>query len=116
MNALLKRALHWTPMTPFLPAIGVLFFLARLGFGEAPSDAPTAERLLMGDLALPFWIAAVLSGIICPAAAARLLRSRALAEKPILLPAALMMLLSALGSASFSWCVLRLGLPEWRFF
>lgn len=116
MNALLRRTLRWTPMTPLLPAFGILFFLARLVFGTAPSEAPTAERLIAGDLALPFWIAAVLSGIICPAAAARVLRARALVEKSILVPAVFMMLLSAFGSASFSWCVLQLGLPEWRFF
>ena len=93
-----------------------LIFLARLGWGEAPSDAPTAGRLLSGDLALPFWMGAVLSGIICPVVITRLIRAKAAKRMRMAAPALLLMIFSALGSAALSWSVLKLGVPEWRFF
>lgn len=115
-NRLREDALRMTVLTPLLPAFGLLIFLARLGWGEAPSDAPTAGRLLAGDLALPFWMGAVLSGIICPVVITRLIRAKAAKRMRMAAPALLLMIFSALGSAALSWSVLKLGVPEWRFF
>lgn len=115
-NRLREDALRMTALTPILPAFGLLIFLARLGWGEAPSDAPTAGRLLSGDLALPFWMGAVLSGIICPVVITRLIRAKAAKRMRMAAPALLLMIFSALGSAALSWSVLKLGVPEWRFF
>ena len=119
-NTLREGALRMITFAPLLPAFGLLIFLARLGWGEAPSDAPTAGRLLTGDLALPFWMGALLSGIICPALIARAIRrsvqSKAGKVRGIAAPALLLTVLAALGSAAFSWSVLKLGVPEWRFF
>lgn len=49
-----------------LPLAGAAVWLAALAFGAAPTDDPTAARLLTGDLARPFWGGFVLFGAALP--------------------------------------------------
>lgn len=53
-------------LTTGLPLAGASVWLVALAFGAAPTDAPTAARLLTGDLARPFWGGFVLFGALLP--------------------------------------------------
>lgn len=53
-------------LTAGLPLAGAGVWLAALAFGAAPTDDPTAARLLTGDLARPFWGGFVLFGALLP--------------------------------------------------